>query len=363
LIGLGLVNATVVVVSTTADELTLLKAAAAGDETAFGQLVGAHRNELRAHCYRMLGSLHDAEDALQETLLRAWRGSAGFAGRSSVRAWLYAIATNAALDVTRRRARRELPVAFGPGAGPGADMADPVTDPIWLEPFPDRMYPDSRYEQRESVELAFIVALQELPPAQRAVFLLREVLGFSAAEISGQLGTTVASVNSALARARARVERAKPDRSQQATLRALGDERIKDIVRRYADALEQGDADTLISMLTEDATWSMPPIPTWFGGHDRIREFLTRWPLTVRWRHAPVWANGQPATACYLFRDGEYLPAVIDVLTLDGDKIAAVTAFLTPDMFGDPPSVAQQSGAELFASFGLPARPTVTHSS
>jgi RNA polymerase sigma-70 factor (ECF subfamily) len=352
------------------DELALVHAAAAGDEAAFTELVDAHHAELRAHCYRMLGSLHDAEDALQEALLRAWRGLAGFEGRSSVRSWLYSIATNAALDVTRRKSRRELPVSFGPAAGPGADMDDAVFDPVWLEPFPDRWLtgdtrcsPAARYEERESVELAFIVALQGLPPLQRAVFLLREVLGFSAVEIAGQLRISVASATSALQRARVRVQRVAPAQSQQAALRALGDQGIRATVQRYSNALEQGDAETLIGMLTEDATWCMPPVPTWFGGHQGIREFLVRWPLTDRWVHAPVGCNGQAAVACYLYDadQGGFIPAVIDVLTMRGDKIAAVTAFMTPDVFGRSPDETELSGTELFAQFGLPGKPTVQH--
>jgi RNA polymerase sigma-70 factor (ECF subfamily) len=350
------------------DELALVHAAAAGDEAAFSELVEAHHAELRAHCYRMLGSLHDAEDALQDTLLRVWRGLAGFEGRSSVRSWLYSIATNAALDVTRRKSRRELPVGIGPAAGQGDDLGEPVFDPIWLEPFPDRWLvgnvrysPEARYEERESVELAFIVALQGLAPLQRAVFLLREVMGFSAVEISDQLGISVSSATSALQRARARVRRARPAQSQQVALRALGNQGIQATVRRYADALERGDADTLISMLTDDATWCMPPISTWFAGHQSIREFLVRWPLTETWVHMPVGCNGQAAVACYLYevdRDS-FIPAVIDVLTMRGDKIAAVTAFLTPDVLGLPADETKLSGTELFARFGLPGRPTV----
>jgi RNA polymerase sigma-70 factor, ECF subfamily len=345
---------------TRAEEMELLKRAAGGDEGAFGELVEAHRGELRAHCYRMLGSVHDAEDAVQDALLRAWRGLSGFEGRSSVRSWLYAIATNTALDVTRQRSRRELPVSFGPAATRGDDLEDPLADSVWLEPYPDRWLaggpgspPEARYEQRESVELAFIVALQQLPPRQRAVLILREVMGFSTAEISSQLGTSAPSVNSALQRARAAVQSRLPERSQQAVLDALGDKRTGDIVRRYTDAMERGDADTLISMLTEDAAWSMPPIPTWFHGLASIRQWLVSEPLTERWKHLPTRANGQLAVGCYLFDTGKgrYIPAVIDVLTLDGGNIAAVTGFLTADVTERPGA----DGAEIFARFGLPA--------
>ncbi len=349
---------------TRADEAALLKLAADGDERAFTELVEAHRTELRAHCYRMLGSLHDAEDALQDALLRAWRGLSGFEGRSSVRSWLYAIATNSARDLARHRSRRELPVGFGPAAQQGAAVEEPLAESAWLEPYPDRWLtgdaaysPEARYEQRESVELAFIVALQHLPPRQRAVLILREVMGFSTAEISSQLGTSAASVNSALQRARATVAGRLPARSQQSALRALGHQRTRDIVRRYSDAIERGDADTLVSMLTEDASWSMPPIPTWFRGQPSIRQWLIRDPLSVRWKHLPAQANGQLAVGCYLFeaRQGRYVPAVIDVLTLAGGKIAAVTGFLGLDPEEYPG--AKLTGAELFARFGLPAEP------
>jgi RNA polymerase sigma-70 factor, ECF subfamily len=346
------------------EETRLLELARAGDEGAFGALVEAHRGGLRAHCYRMLGSLHDAEDALQEALLRAWRGLPGFEGRSSVRSWLYSIATNAALDITRHRSRRELPVSFGPAAGRGGGVDGPLIEPIWLEPYPDRWLggdagasPEARYEQRESVELAFVVALQQLPPRQRAVLILAEVMGFSAAEISGQLGTSVPSVNSALQRARATVRGGLPERSQQATLRGLGDQRVQQIAARYADAIERGDADTLVSMLTQDASWSMPPIPTWFQGLPAVREFLVRDPLTEHWRHRPTQANGQLAVAGYLLDagTGRYTPAVIDVLTMAGDRIAGVTGFLFLDLPGPGQPGAGVSAADIFARFGLPA--------
>ena len=348
--------------TTRPDEDALLRLAREGDESAFGELVTPHRDELRAHCYRMLGSLHDAEDALQDALLRAWRALPRFEGRSSLRSWLYAIAGNAATDITRQRSRRELPVNFGPSAAMGTEVAGALTEPVWLEPYPDHWLagaagpsPEARYEQRESVELAFLVALQGLPPRQRAVLILRDVMGFSVAEIAGQLSTSVPAVNSALQRARATAQRDLPARSQQSVLRTLGDQQTRAIVRRYSDAIERGDADTLVSMLTEDATWSMPPFPTWFHGLPSIRNWLVRDPLTVRWQHLPARANGQLAVAGYLFDEnaGGYLPCALDVLTLDGERIAAVTAFLV----GEPPSGGRQvTGADVFGRFGLPAR-------
>ena len=337
------------------DEATLLENARSGDEQAFAELAGVYQGELRSYCYRMLGSVQDAEDAVQNALLRAWRGLDKFEGRSSIRSWLYSIATNTTLDITRHRSRRELPADFGPAATVGAPMAEVVNDPIWLEPYPDQWLsgaptsPESRYEQRESVEIAFMVLLQELPPLQRAVLILRDVLGFSAAETSRQLETTVASVTSALQRARSTASAALPARSQQQTLRALGDRAVADLAHRYATALETGDVDALLGLLTDDATWSMPPTPTWYQGRASLREWLASGPLVEAWRHQRAQVNGQLAVGCYLFdsASGRYQPAVIDVLTLDGDKIAAVTAFLFDD----------SNAADTFASFGLPPNP------
>jgi RNA polymerase sigma-70 factor (ECF subfamily) len=312
----------------------------------------------------MLGSVHDAEDAVQNAMLRAWRGLQGFEGRGSVRSWLYSIATNAALDMTKARSRRELPVDLGHPAEYGTRVGPPLTEPLWLEPYPDQWLagsadgsPEARYEQRESVELAFLVALQHLSPLQRAVLLLREVVGFSAAETSRQLGTTVPSVTSALQRARVSVAGRLPARSQQSVLRDLGDQRLADIARRYADAIERGDADTLVSMLTKAATWSMPPIPTWFSGTAAVREWLIREPLSERWKHRTTRANGQLAVGCYLFDSGtgRFEPAVIDVLTLDGGKIAAVTGFLMGPALAAEYRDRLPSGTEVFPRFGLPA--------
>jgi RNA polymerase sigma-70 factor, ECF subfamily len=318
----------------------LLDAAREGDENAFGGLVDPHRGELHAHCYRMLGSVHDAEDALQETLLRAWRGLPRFEGRSSLRSWLYTIATNSCLNLIGRRPKRVLPIDYGPAADPHEGPGEPVVESVWMEPYPDEMLgledgfagPHARYEQRESVELAFIAALQHLPANQRAVLILREVLGFSAREVASTLDTTTASVNSALQRARKAVEERLPEQSQQATLRSLGDERLREIVDGYVDAWERGDVDAVVGMLTEDATFAMPPLRTWFGPRDAIAVFLAGWPMSGawRWRTVRVRANGQEAIAFYTWDEeqGAYLPFALNVLTFRGPRISDVTAFL-----------------------------------
>jgi RNA polymerase sigma-70 factor (ECF subfamily) len=350
----------------TTDEVELLELAKAGDEGAFKDLVETHRGELRSYCYRMLGSVHDAEDAVQDALLRAWRGIGAFEGRSSVRSWLYAIATNTTLDIARHRSRRELPMDFEPASAAGTAVRDSLLDPVWLEPYPDQWLaglpgygygsgaagaarPEARYEQRESVEVAFMVMLQHLPPLQRAVLVLRDVLAFSAAEVAAQLSTTVPAVNSALQRARGAARAGLPESSQRSALAALGEARLASIAARYADALETGDVDTLLAMLTEDATWCMPPAPTWFQGTEALRSWLVREPLTCDWRHAATRANGQLAVGCYLYRSetGRHEPWVIDVLTLSAaGKISAVTAFVLNGTETDPGAV--------FERFGLP---------
>src|SRR5688500_9375677 len=267
-------------------ERELLIAARRGDEDAFRNLVEPRRAELHAHCYRMLGSVHDAEDALQEVMLRAWRGLSGFEGRSSVRSWLYRIATNTSLTVIEKRPKRVLPIDYGPAADPHDGPGRPVVESVWVEPYPDERLgvedgyaaPEARYERREGVELAFIAALQHLPANQRAALILREVLGFSAQEVADLLETSVASVNSALQRARRTIDEKLPEQSQQATLRTLGDERLREIVEQYMDAMGRGDVDTVVSMLADDAAWSMPPLATWYHGA-AVRDFLRVGPL------------------------------------------------------------------------------------
>lgn len=323
-----------------AGEAALLAAAGAGDETAFERLLEPYRRELHAHCYRMLGSVHDAEDALQEALLRAWRGLARFEGRSSLRAWLYRIATNASLDAIERRPKRVLPIDFPP-ADPAGGPGEPLIESVWIEPYPDEAMgvedgfagPDARYELRESVELAFIAALQHLPANQRAVLILREVLGFSAMDLAETLETSAAAVNSALQRARATVEQRLPERSQQQTLRQLGDEEIGALVERYLDAWERQDIEAVVSILSADAAFTMPPLRSWFSGSEAIRVFLAGSPLSGqwRWRALRARANGQEALAFYSFdpERGDFQRFALNVLSFRGPKIAAVDAFLT----------------------------------
>jgi RNA polymerase sigma-70 factor, ECF subfamily len=334
------------------NERQLLEAARAGDENAFAALTEPHRRALQAHCYRMLGSVHDAEDALQETMLRAWRGLASFEGRSSLRSWLYTIATNTCLRAIERRPKRVLPIDYGPAADPHDGLAAPLLESVWVEPYPDAKLgledglagPEARYEQRESVELAFIAALQHLPARQRAVLILRDVLGFSAREAAETLETTPAGIDSALQRAHKTVDQRLPERSQQAVLSSLEDDALRDVVDRYVDAWERADVDAVVAMLTADGVMAMPPHSTWFRGREAVAAFLAAMPMRadMRWRMIPVRANGQLAFATYGWDEEREIFAAhgISVLTLDGTLIADFTNFLD---------------AELIPRFGLPA--------
>ena len=310
------------------------------DEAAFRRLIEPHRAELHAHCYRMLGSVHDAEDALQEALLRAWRGLDRFEGRSSLRSWLYRIATNTCLDAISRRPKKVLPAEYPP-ADPAGVIGEPLVESTWIEPYADeavgvpdgRAAPAARYEQREAVEFAFIAALQHLPATQRAVLILRDVLGFSARETAEVLDTTTASVNSALQRARDTVEKRLPERSQQETLRELGDAEVRALVESYVDAWERQDVEAVVSMLSDDAAFAMPPLRSWFQGREAITAFLRRQPLSGawRWRAVRACANGQEALGYYTWSPeiGAYQRFALNVLTFGGREIVAVDAFLT----------------------------------
>ena len=361
----------------TAQERGLLERARAGDQTAFASLLEPHRRELHAHCYRMLGSVHDAEDALQDALLRAWRGLSRFEGRSSLRSWLYTIATNSCLDQIARRPKRVLPIDYGPPTDPHVGPGEPLVESVWIEPYPDEILgvddgfaaPAARYDQRESVELAFIAALQHLPATQRAVLILREVLGFSAKEVAASLATTVASVNSALQRARAAVDERVPEQSQQATCRELGDDALRELVDRYVDAWERNDIQAFAAMLAEDATFAMPPLSSWYRGRDAIALWAAGWPLSGAWRWHVVrtTANGQPALGFYAWNADEesYRPFALNVLTLRGTQVSDVTAFIARsaeprdrevfERYPDEPVDAAKVD-DVFERFGLPAR-------
>jgi RNA polymerase sigma-70 factor (ECF subfamily) len=313
------------------------------DVSTFGEQLEPYRRELHAHCYRMLGSVHDGEDAVQETLLAAWRGLDRFEGRSSLRSWLYRIATNSCLRLTERRPRRVLPLDYGPPADPHDELVAPLVESVWIEPYPDAAVgegfaaPEARYEQRESVELAFVAALQHLPARQRAVLILRDVLGFSAAEVAETLETTPKAVYSALQRAHKTVDAKRPAHSQQTALRWLGDARVRELVEHYVDAWEAGDVDTVVSMLAEDAILAMPPRPSWFRGVEAARVFLAGGPLAPTHSRLvrPAHANGQIAVgAHYVGWPGQPKTLqVLQLLTLDPNgRIAEITAFVGTEL-------------------------------
>jgi RNA polymerase sigma-70 factor, ECF subfamily len=332
-------------------EAELLKRAKAGDEDSFRRLVEPYSGALYAHAYRMLGSGPDAEDAVQESLLGAWRGLARFEGRSSLRSWLYRIATNASLKIIERRPKRVLPIEYGPPADLGDPLGEPLSESVWIEPADDgrlgldggAVSPAARYELRESVELAFVAALQHLPPRQRAVLILRDVLGFSAREAAEVLEATPASIDTALQRAHQTVDRRLPEQDQQAALSTLDDAALRRVVDGYVDAWQRDDVDALAALLTDEAVFAMPPYTTWFRGREAIAVFLRAFPMREgqRSRLVPVRANGQLAFGHYKWHAERerFVAHAIDVLTLRGDRIAEITAFIDP---------------EAFARFGLP---------
>jgi RNA polymerase sigma-70 factor, ECF subfamily len=329
----------------TQDDSQLLEAARHGDQGAFTQLVGLHRDALHSHCYKMLGSVQDAEDALQETLLNAWRALPRFQGRSSLKSWLYKIATNACLRMIERRPKRVLPIDYGPAADPHDPPRPPLLESVWIDPYPDagivledrHAHPELRYEQRESVELAFVAALQHIPAKQRAVLILRDVLAFSAKEVAETLEMTPAAVDAALQRAHKTVDERLPVDSQQNTLHVIGDERLRQLVDSFIDAWERSDVDAVVAMLAHQATIAMPPHPTWYRGRDAVSTFLQSVVFApgVRWRLRPVSANGQLAFGEYRWneRTERFVGNAILVLTLVDASIADVTAFCSPKLF------------------------------
>ena len=331
-------------------ERKLIALAREGDEAAFRELTEPYRARLNAHCYRMLGSLHDCEDALQETLLRAWRGLAGFKLERSLRPWLYRIATNVCIDALAKRPGRVLPPDAGPPAAPSGGPGTPIDDAPWLEPYPDEILgvadghasPEARYEERESVELAFIAALQHLAPNQRAVLVLRDVLGFSARETAEVLDTSEASANSALQRARRTIATRLPARSQQQAMRALGDRKLRELIEAYVRAWEERDVEGIVSLLASDANFVMPPFANWFAGRDAVAEFIASTIETGRLHWIETRANGQPAIGWYLWDEERrrFAAAAIEVYSFAAERLSLIAAFASP---------------ELFERFGLPA--------
>jgi RNA polymerase sigma-70 factor (TIGR02960 family) len=336
----------------TMSEPTLARARA-GDQQAFRELVEPHRRELQLHCYRILGSVQDAEDLLQEALVAAWRGLARFEGRASLRAWLYRIATNRCLNALRDAGRRPPPAPVAPFEPPEPTRRG---EPTWLQPYPDVLLegiadtspgPAARYQAREAIELAFVAGLQHLPPRQRAALVLRDVLGFHTAEVAAMLDSSEASVKGALRRARATLDERRPtvDRQRTPLPRSA---RERELTRRFADAFQADDIDGLVGLLTGDAWLTMPPAPHEYQGATAIASFLrasAAWRGGRRFRLVPTRANTQPAFGCYLgdARAPTSQAAGLIVLTFDGERISAVTRFLDDGVlqpFGLPLSLA-----------------------
>jgi RNA polymerase sigma-70 factor (ECF subfamily) len=308
----------------------LIEQARSGDDAAFEQLVGPYQRELRVHCYRILGSLADAEDGLQETLMAAWQGLGGFEGRASIRTWLYRIATSRCLNMLRSASRR-------PATSLEVDVPPPeptrLGEVVWLEPFPDALLddrtpgPEARYESREAISLAFVTALQLLPPRQRAVLVLRDVLDFSAKEVASMLDTTEQSVTSALKRARANLNRELPPPEQPPPDSAAEQELLAQLVR----AFETSDVDGLVALMTEDAWLRMPPVPLEYQGRDLAGRFfaIVAFRQGRRFRLVPTRANGQPAFGVYLRDPRNRIAHAMGlfVVTIAGDRVSAITRF------------------------------------
>ena len=337
--------------SSGADYADHLTAALRGNADEFNALTEPHRSELRVHCYRILGSLTEAEDMVQETFLHAWNRLATFQGRSSFRAWLYKIATNACLDaLDKRRTHRLLPVNAVPASDPHAPIAPPSAEISWLEPFPDEWLvdqsaanPETHYSAYESVSLAFLAALQTLPPRQRAVLILSDVLDWSAQEMAELLGASLSAVASALHRARATMTATYHGHAPEDRRALPTDKRTRDMLDRYVRAWQTADVNGLVNLLREDAVMSMPPSPSWYRGHAAIRSFtratifgdegMFKGKAAGRWRLVPAHANGQPAFAVYeRVEGGGWQPSGIQVLTFEAGKLSQVTCFLDPSL-------------------------------
>jgi RNA polymerase sigma-70 factor (ECF subfamily) len=345
------------------DDRAVVAAAQAGDQSAFADLVERHRRELQVHCYRMLGSFEESEDLVQETFLRAWRRRESFQGRSTFRAWLYRIATNACLDFLRKHPRTPRPYEVAPEMPSGVAVEAPPETP-WLQPYPDRLLdaiapgdaePDARVVAKETIELAFLVAIQHLPPRQRAVLIMRDVLGWSANETAALLEVSVAAVKSALQRARPTVKQHLPQQRMEWAPAADPTQEERALLQRYIDAHQRADTAAVAELLREDVLLTMPPHPVWFAGRESLIALTSQvndpgspWHLG-RWRSVATRANRQPAVAHYvqypdadatrqLAGDFAYRAQVLDVLRIEDGRVAQITAF-------EP---------HVFPAFGLP---------
>lgn len=324
------------------------------DHDQFRELTEPLRRELQAYCCRMVGSLHDAEDLVQDVFIRAWSGIGTFRGDSALRSWLYRIATNTCIDALRRRPRRLLPSDMSAPADPLDPVRPDVQEPIWLEPFPDTLLdesenPEARFCQRESISLAFVAAIQHLTARRRAVLILRDVLGWSAAEVAASLGTTVTSVNSLLQRTRTVLRERFPNGLAEPVNPRLVDEQERNLLERYLRAWHAADIDGLVALLTDDAVMTMPPTPSWYRGREALAAFfastLRAGPLAGRLRPVPIRANRQAGAAVYVVdpHTGTGEPFAITVLTIESGLVSAVTGFVMPELFSRfdlPPKLA-----------------------
>jgi RNA polymerase sigma-70 factor, ECF subfamily len=324
----------------------MVRAATAGDEAAFTQLIERYRRELQVHAYRMLGSLEDAQDALQEAFLRAWNGRATYRRQSTYRAWLYRITTNACLRLLERRPRRLVPYEVGPAAEVGARPLPPADLP-WLQPYPDLLLdegpePEDVVVARETIELAFLAAIQHLPPRQRAVLILRDALDWSAGETAAVLEMSLAAVNSALQRARATMKERLPARRLEWATAADAEDAERSLLETYVDAFERHDDSRLVALLREDVRLAMPPHPTWYEGRAAVAAFLAGVAFRPGFgphRFLPTRANRQPAFGVYLGEGPDARPFAINVVEIESGRLAEMHFFKFP---------------ELFPAFGLP---------
>jgi RNA polymerase sigma-70 factor (ECF subfamily) len=329
-------------------ELAQIAAAKQGDAGEFSRLTEPYRKELQVHCYRILGSLQEAEDMVQETFLRAWRRLDSFEGRSSLRAWLYKIATNACLDaLERKKARRSLPRDKTPASDPLAQVSPPSSEATWLEPYPDEWLvdsaagPEARFLASESVTLAFLAALQGLPARQRAVLILKDVLDWPASEVAEMTGLTTSAVNSALHRARVTLSKNYHQQGMEKAARSQPDPQTQELLDQYVKAWERADVDGLVALLKEEAVFSMPPSPSWYSGRAAIRKFVAATVFadhgmfpgiaTGRWRLLPTHANQRPAYAIYQKNEaGGYQAFGVHVIEVQAEGISEVVSFIDP---------------------------------